>query len=98
MKIKVLLETYIDTKHFSVPDILNADTLNDYKEELNAEMLNDSLEEIWQCPMRELSEDCKIISVEPYEEGIDEYNKYCDNWENNYQKELNKFIENYGNK
>jgi len=34
--------------------------------------------------MCEISEDCKIISVEPYEEGIDEYNELINGWHNEY--------------
>lgn len=83
MKLKVTLETYIDCKVY--PDeYINSDTREDYKEQLQCDMGNDALEAIWCNRMCEISEDCKIISVEPYEEGIDEYNELVNGWHNEY--------------
>lgn len=83
MKLKVMLETYIDCKVY--PDeYINSDTRDDYVEQLQCDMGNDALEAIWRSRMCEISEDCKIISVEPYEEGIDEYNELVNGWHNEY--------------
>lgn len=85
MKLKVTLETYIDCD--VTPDFyINSDTREEYKEQLQCDMGNDALEAIWRSRMCEISEDCKIISVEPYEEGIDEYNKLVNGWYNEYVK------------
>jgi hypothetical protein len=32
--------------------------------------------------MKDISEDCKIISVEPYDEGIEIYERLINNWNN----------------
>ena len=83
MKLKVILETYIDCNVY--PDeYINSDTREEYKEQLQCDMGNDALEAIWRSRMCDISEDCKIISVEPYEEGIDEYNNLVNGWHNEY--------------
>ena len=83
MKLKVILETYIDCNVY--PDkYVNSDTREDYIEQLQCDMENDALESIWDNRMCDISEDCKIISVEPYEEGIDEYNELVNCWHNEY--------------
>jgi hypothetical protein len=83
MKLKVILETYIDCDVY--PDeYVNSDTREEYKEQLQCDMGNDALEAIWRSRMCDISEDCKIISVEPYEEGIDEYNNLVNGWHNEY--------------
>lgn len=83
MKLKVTLETYIDCDVY--PDeYVNSDTREEYIEQLKCDMGNDALEAIWRSRMCDISEDCKIISVEPYEEGIDEYNNLVNGWHNEY--------------
>ena len=83
MKLKVILETYIDCNVY--PDeYVNSDTREDYIEQLQCDMQNDALKAIWDGRMCDISEDCKIISVEPYEEGIDEYNELVNCWHNEY--------------
>lgn len=83
MKLKVTLETYINCDIYP-DDYTNSDTREEYKEQLQCDMGNDVLEAIWQKRMCEISEECKIISVEPYEEGIDEYNELVNGWHNEY--------------
>ena len=83
MKLKVTLETYINCDVY--PDeYVNSDTREEYIEQLQCDMGNDALEAIWRSRMCDISEDCKIISVEPYEEGIDEYNNLVNGWHNEY--------------
>ena len=83
MKLKVTLETYINCDVY--PDeYVNSDTREEYKEQLQCDMGNDALEAIWRNRMCDISEDCKIISVEPYEEGIDEFNNLINGWYNEY--------------
>ena len=85
MKLKVILETYIDCNVY--PDeYVNSDTREDYIEQLQCDMQNGALKSIWDERMCDISEDRKIISVEPYEEGIDEYNKLVNCWHNEYIK------------
>jgi hypothetical protein len=83
MKLKVILETYINCDVY--PDeYVNSDTREEYKEQLQCDIGNDALEAIWRSRMCDISEECKIISVEPYEEGIDEYNNLINGWHNEY--------------
>ena len=83
MKLEVTCKTYIDVP-VSFPDCWNSDTIMEYKEDLYAEMSNTAMEQIWRNPMSSISEDCQIIMVKPYEEGIDEFNKAVSNWEEHY--------------
>lgn len=83
MKIEVTCKTYIDVP-ISFPDCWNSDTIMEYKEDLYAEMSNTAMEQIWRNPMSSISEDCQIINVKPYEDGIDEYNKAVSEWEEHY--------------
>ena len=79
MKIKVTLETYIDIPILE-PDFWNSDTEEEYRDDIECEMMNRSMDYIWNRPMRDISEDCKIISVEPYEDGIDDIKKLVNKW------------------
>ena len=83
MKLEVTCKTYIDVP-VSFPDCWNSDTIMEYKEDLYSEMSNAAMEQIWRNPMSSISEDCQIINVKPYEEGIDEFNKAVSNWEEHY--------------
>jgi hypothetical protein len=83
MKLEVTCKTYIDVP-VSFPDCWNSDTILDYKADLYAEMSNAAMEQIWRNPMSSISEDCQIIKVKPYEEGIDEYNKAISDWKEHY--------------
>ena len=83
MKLEVTCKTYIDVP-VSFPDCWNSDTIMEYKEDLYAEMSNTAMEQIWRNPMSSISEDCLIIMVKPYEEGIDEFNKAVSDWEEHY--------------
>ena len=81
MKLKVILETYIDCNVY--PDeYINSDNREDYIEQLQCDMENNALESIWWKRMCDISEDCKIVSIEPYEEGINEYNELVNEWHN----------------
>lgn len=81
LKLKVLLETYIECDVFP-DDYINHDTIEDYKEQLQCDAENDALNSIWENKMKDISEDCKIISVEPYDEGIEIYEQLINNWNN----------------
>lgn len=83
MKLEVTCKTYIDVP-VSLPDCWNSDTIMEYKEDLYAEMSNAAMEQIWRNPMSSISEDCQIINVKPYEEGIDEFNNAVSDWEEHY--------------
>ena len=94
MKVEVTLKTYIDIpdNYLDIPDILNSDTEKEYREELSCMLQNAAGDIIWQRPMSSISEDCQIISAVPYEEGIDEIEGLVENWKNNYNNQLNEFL------
>ena len=94
MKVEVIVKTYIDIpdNYLDIPDILNSDTENEYREELSCMLQNAAGDVIWQRPMSSISEDCQIISAKPYEEGIDEIEVLVENWKNNYNNQLNEFL------
>lgn len=83
MKIEVTFKTYIDVP-VTFPDCWNSDNEQDYKEDMYAGMSNTAMEHIWNNTMSSISEDCQIIDVKPYEEGIDEYNKAISDWKEHY--------------
>lgn len=85
MKIKVTLETYIDIPILE-PDFWNSDTEKEYRDDIECELMNRSMDYIWTKPMRDISEDCKIISVEPYEDGIDDVEELVNKWKLHYNK------------
>ena len=94
MKVEVIVKTYIDIpdNYLDIPEILNSDTENEYREELSCMLQNAAGDVIWQNPMSSISEDCQIISAKPYEEGIDEIEGLVENWKNNYNNQLNEFL------
>ena len=94
MKVEVIVKTYIDIpdNYLDIPDILNSDTENEYREELSVMLNNASSDIIWQNTMSSISEDCQIISAVPYEEGIDEIEILVNNWKENYNNQLNEFL------
>jgi hypothetical protein len=67
-------------------------TEKDYREELSCMIQNAAGDVIWQRPMSSISEDCQIISAKPYDEGIDEIEVLVENWNKNYDKQLNDFL------
>lgn len=85
MKIKVICETYIDIPILE-PDCWNSDTEKEYRDDIECELINRSMDYIWNKPMQDISEDCKIISAEPYEDGIDDVEKLVDKWKLHYNK------------
>lgn len=94
MKVEVIVKTYIDIpdNYLDIPEILNSDTEKEYREELSCMIQNAAGDVIWEQPMSSISEDCRIISAKPYEEGIDNIEKMVNNWKINYKTELNKFL------
>jgi hypothetical protein len=90
MLVKIVAE--IITEVFVVPeDILNADTIGDYKAELDCNVDNGALDHL----ARRLPEaDITILSTEPVEEGIEEYVKYLSEWVREYPKQITKYEKN----
>ena len=83
MKIKVNCEVYIDVD-ISKPDFWNSDTIEDYKEDLLSEMGNTAMQQIWDNSICKIGEELKIVDVEPYEEGCEEFKNALNDWKKHY--------------
>lgn len=85
MMVKIIT-TIITDIDVARPDIINSDTVGDYKAELDAAICNaacDAIEGDY--------EDLTIDSVEPCYEGIDDYGKILDKWVTEYPKLIAKY-------
>lgn len=84
MLVKILTE--IITEVFVFPeDILNADTVGDYKAELDCNVSNGALDHLAQ---RLPEADITILSAEPVDEGVEEYGAYLSEWIREYPKRI----------
>ena len=84
MLVKINATIYAKVEVFP-PDVLNSDTIGDYKAELDCALQRDALEHLWNMdkPLQEVV----INSVEPYDsEGVEEYGNLLNNWESEYKK------------
>jgi hypothetical protein len=84
MLVKINATIYAKVEVFP-PDVLNSDTIGDYKAELDCSLQSDALEHLWNMdkPLQEIV----INSVEPYDsEGVEEYGNLLNNWESEYKK------------
>lgn len=87
MLVKLIAE--IITEVSVVPeDILNVDTIGDYKAELDCNVGNDALDYLAQ---RLPGADITIFSAEPVEEGVEEYDMYLSEWVREYPKRIAKY-------
>lgn len=83
MKLTILTEISIDVP--IVPDdVINSDTIVDYVAELNCGLGNDAL--MYLGNKLSKAEEIKILSVRPYDEGIEEYKNLVNNWESEYSR------------
>lgn len=83
MKVEVTCKAYLDIPIYKL-DFYNSDTPEDYKEELIAEIGNTALDKIWNGPLDKICEELEIVSVTPYDEGIDEVNNIINDWKKHY--------------
>ena len=90
MLVKIVAE--IITEVSVVPeDVLNADSIGDYKAELDCNVGNDALDYLAQhLP----GADITIFSAEPVCEGIDEYSTHLNKWVKEYPKRIAKYEKN----
>ena len=84
MDIKFNVTFCVDTP-INIPDVINSDTIGDYKAELDCDIGNAACDYL----SRNLphAEDIVINMAEPeYHEGIEEYSKLLNNWLPEYKK------------
>lgn len=88
MKVKIIAEIIADI-HVFPDDVLNSDTVGDYKSELDCNVGNDSLTFL----MNHLPQqtDITILSAQPDDEGIEEYNQILNNWQTEYKERIKKY-------
>lgn len=84
MLVKIIAEIITEVSVFP-EDILNADTVGDYKAELDCNVGNGALDHL----ARRLPEaDITILSAEPVDEGVEEYGAYLSEWVREYPKRI----------
>lgn len=88
MIVKIIAEIVADIDVFP-DDVLNSDTVGDYKSELYCNVGNDSLFYLSQHLPRPT--DIKILSSQPDDEGIDEYNQILNHWQQEYNERIKKY-------
>lgn len=87
MLVKIVAEIITEVSVFP-EEILNADTIGDYKAELDCNVGNDALDHLAQ---RLPGSDITILSAEPVDEGIDEYGAYLNEWVREYPKRIAEY-------
>lgn len=91
MKVKIIATIVADIDIFP-DDVINSDTIGDYKAELDCDIDNGAL---WYLRNRlKRADDIIIMSSEPYDgEGIEEYGKLLNNWQPEYERRINEITE-----
>lgn len=91
MKVKIIAEIITDVwVHPS--DVLNSDTVGDYKSELDCDVINSSLQHLIN---KGINDDITILSAEPIEEGIEQYSQILNNWYPEYQQRMQEYESNF---
>lgn len=88
MKVKIIAEIVADV-HVFPDDVLNSDTVGDYKSELDCNVDNDSLKYLMDYLPQ--NTDITILSAQPDDEGIEEYNQILNNWQQEYNERIKKY-------
>lgn len=83
MKVKIIATIWADVDNIPIPEVINSDTIGDYKAELDASLHNKASDYIkfdghW--------EEIEINSVEPYEDGVDDYGNILNSWQSKYNE------------
>ena len=90
MEVKIIAEIVTDVwVHPS--DVLNSDTVGDYKSELDCDVINSSLQHLID---KKINGDITILSAEPYEDGVDQYKEILNNWHPEYHQRMREYKSN----
>lgn len=90
MDIKFNVTFCVDTP-INIPDIINSDTIGDYKAELDCAIGDAAMNLLMYCNMKGTF---MLNSAEPANdsiEAIEEYGKYLENWITEYPKLIKKY-------
>ena len=88
MQVKFIAEIVADI-HVFPEDVCNFDTVGDYNTGLTCEVGNSALSYL--ASHLDDAADIKILSAEPVEEGIDEYNEHLNTWQEKYNNRMRKY-------
>ena len=88
MRVKIIAEIIADV-HVFPDDVINSDTVGDYKSELDCNVGNDSLSYLVNYLPQ--NTDITILSAQPDDEGIDEYNQILNHWQQEYNERIKKY-------
>lgn len=89
MKVKFIATIIADINVY--PDeVINSDTVGDYKAVLDCDIGNAAL--IYLSDHLQKADDITINMAEPeYHDGIEEYSKLLNNWQSEYNKRMKKY-------
>lgn len=88
MRVRIIAEIIADV-HVFPDDVLNSDTIGDFKSELDCNVGNDSLDYLIDHLPRNTN--ITILSAQPDDEGIEEYNQFLNNWQQEYNERIKKY-------
>ena len=88
MKVRIITEIIADVD-VSFDDVVNSDTIADYKAELDCDIGNAALHYLSNRLKR--CDEVEIISTEPYDEGVDQYGYMLNNWKPEYDRRMKKY-------
>lgn len=89
MKVKFIATIIADIDVYP-EDVLNSDTIGDYKAELDCDIGNAAL--LYLSHNLPRTEEITINMAEPeYHEGIEEYGKLLNNWKPEYDRRMKKY-------
>lgn len=88
MLVRIIAEIITEVSVFP-EDVVNADTIGDYKAELDCNVSNAALDYLSQ--RLSGSDDIRIISTEPFDIGVEEYGNILNSWQEEYNKRMEKY-------
>lgn len=88
MLVKIIAEIITEVSVFP-EDVVNADTVGDYKAELDCNVDNAALDYLTQHLSG--SDDIRIVSAEPFDTGVEEYGNILNAWQKEYNKRMEKY-------
>ena len=87
MVVKTIVEVIAEIDVYP-DDVVNSDTVGDYKSELDCNVGNGMLDYL---AHRLKDANIEIIATEPYDTGVEVYNNILNNWEPEYKERMQKY-------
>jgi hypothetical protein len=86
MEVKAIVEIIAEIDVYP-DDVVNSDTIGDYKAELDCAVGNGMLDHL----SHKLNANIKIESAEPYDTGVEVYGNLLNKWSPEYKKRMKKY-------